>query len=106
MSSTPTSSNPSLAFPPQLQAHKPATPVPGKDSQGHVLWPPPSSPEFQKSSANPSMHGFILSSGACLQGQPSPPLGNSFQMFLPCCVDSGRPLFNLKSLPQGLGAEE
>lgn len=31
---------------------------------------------------------------------------NSFQMFPPCCVDSGSLLFNLKSLPQGLGAEE
>lgn len=30
---------------------------------------------------------------------------NSFQMFPPCCVDSGSLLFNLKSLPQGLGAE-
>lgn len=27
---------------------------------------------------------------------------NSFQMFRPCCVDSGRLLFNLKSLPKGL----
>ena len=32
---------------------------------------------------------------------------NSFQMmFPPCCVDSGSLLFNLKSLPQGLGADE
>lgn len=30
---------------------------------------------------------------------------NSFQMFPPCCVDSGSLLFNLKSLPQGLCAE-
>lgn len=75
MSSTPASRNPSLTFPPHSRPHKPATPVPGKDSQGHVLWPQPSSPEFQKSSANPSVHGFILSSGACLHGRPSPPLG-------------------------------
>lgn len=31
---------------------------------------------------------------------------NSFQMFPPFWVDSGSLLFNLKSLPQGLGAEE
>ena len=70
------SGSPSWPIPPwQLQGSQTSHPgSPVGTARDSVQWLQPSSHEFRKSSANPSVRGFVSSPGACLHGRHSPPL--------------------------------